>query len=168
MSRIGCPHRRPGRHILQAGRHVRQRGTTGCTPLRSTGSAAVCPALFVGFVATMARSDFSRPVIVGYGSSSSRRGPARRKPSGQPRGLPVPTQGASAHARVSDHAGSAARAIARTDVSPSAGATASALRTCNLSRLNGWPMRSPADASPSSSRMPTHGAGSVRVATPSP
>jgi len=28
-----------------------------------------------------------------------------------------------------------------------------------LSRLNGWPARSPADASPTSSRLPAHGSG---------
>src|SRR5436190_7832792 len=44
--------------------------------LGSTGSAASCPALFVGFPATMAESDFSRPCIIGYGSSPSRCGPA--------------------------------------------------------------------------------------------
>src|SRR5215475_3196826 len=44
--------------------------------LRSTGSAAVGTALFVGFPATMAESDFSRPCIIGYGSSPSRCGPA--------------------------------------------------------------------------------------------
>ena len=32
--------------------------------------------------------------------------------------------------------------------------------------LNGWPMYSPTDASPSSSRMPTHGSGQMRIATP--
>jgi hypothetical protein len=35
------------------------------------------------------------------------------------------------------------------------------------SRLNGWPARSPADASPVSSRMPMHESGSMRIATPS-
>ena len=50
--------------------------------LRSTSSAASHLALFAGFIATMARSDFSRPCIVGYGSSPSRRGPLRHK--GQP------------------------------------------------------------------------------------
>src|SRR5215472_13059510 len=40
--------------------------------LGSTGSAAVGTALFVGFTATMAESDFSRPCIIGYGSSPSR------------------------------------------------------------------------------------------------
>src|SRR6266436_9253674 len=44
--------------------------------LGSTGSAAVGTALFVGFIATMAESDFSRPCIIGYGSSPSRCGPA--------------------------------------------------------------------------------------------
>src|SRR4029450_7108591 len=44
--------------------------------LRSTGSATVETALFVGFPATMAESDFSRPCIIGYGSSPSRCGPA--------------------------------------------------------------------------------------------
>src|SRR5256886_918671 len=43
--------------------------------LGSTGSAAVETALFVGFPATMAESDFSRPCIIGYGSSPSRCGP---------------------------------------------------------------------------------------------
>ena len=33
--------------------------------LRSTGSSAGCPASFVGFLATMAGSDFSRPFIAG-------------------------------------------------------------------------------------------------------
>src|SRR5262249_13317116 len=36
-----------------------------------------------------------------------------------------------------------------------------------LSRLNGWPARSPADASPTSSRMLAHGLGPMWAATPS-
>src|SRR5260370_41417758 len=43
--------------------------------LGSTGSAAGCPALFVGFTATMAESDFPRSCIIGFGSSPSRCGP---------------------------------------------------------------------------------------------
>src|SRR5881392_3277863 len=52
--------------------------------LRSPGSAATFPAdasavdffaLFAGFTATMAGSDFSCPCIIGYGSSPSRCGP---------------------------------------------------------------------------------------------
>src|ERR1051326_1383240 len=35
--------------------------------LRSTGSAAECSALFAGFLATMASSDFPRPYIIGVG-----------------------------------------------------------------------------------------------------
>src|SRR3954453_2766476 len=36
----------------------------------------------------------------------------------------------------------------------------------NLSRLHGWPMRSPTDASPTPSRVPTHGSGPMWIATP--
>src|SRR6266404_2072716 len=35
--------------------------------LGSTGSAVAGTTLFVGFLATMAESDFSRPCIIGYG-----------------------------------------------------------------------------------------------------
>src|SRR5499433_3933203 len=73
--------------------------------LGSTDSAAGCPALFVGFPATIAESDFPRPFIIGYGSSPSRCGPERRTAAGQTSDLPVPVQGASAHARFFDHAG---------------------------------------------------------------
>ena len=44
--------------------------------LRSTRSAAGRPALFAGFVATMAEVDFSSSCIIGFDSSSSRCGPA--------------------------------------------------------------------------------------------
>jgi len=40
--------------------------------LGSPGSAAGCPALFAGFIATMAGSDHPRPCIIGFGSSPSR------------------------------------------------------------------------------------------------
>ncbi len=40
-------------------------------------------------------------------------------------------------------------------------------RDMKLSRLNGWPVRSPADASPLPSRADTHGSGPMRFATPS-
>ena len=48
--------------------------------LRSTCSAAGMPVLFAGFTATSAEFDFSRPFIVGYGSSPSRRDPATQAP----------------------------------------------------------------------------------------
>src|SRR2546422_11095997 len=63
--------------------------------LGSTDSAAGCPALFVGFPATIAESDFPRPFIIGYGSSPSRCGPEQRTAAGHTRDLPVPVQGAS-------------------------------------------------------------------------
>src|SRR5690349_14860986 len=44
---------------------------------------------------------------------------------------------------------------------------ASAPGTSVISRLNGWPVRSPADASPTASRRPAHGSGPMWIATPS-
>jgi len=73
--------------------------------LRSSGSAASRPALFVGLLVTMAESDFPRPFIIGYGSSPSRCRPGLVTPS-QTQDLPVPVQRASTHARFFDHAGS--------------------------------------------------------------
>jgi hypothetical protein len=56
--------------------------------LRSTGSAADRSALFIGFPATMASSDFPRPCIIGYGSSPSRCGPPASAGDGQTRDIP--------------------------------------------------------------------------------
>src|SRR5450759_5822625 len=58
-------------------------------------------------------------------------------------------------------------ALALLDLLPSATQTASAPGISFLSRLNGWPARSPADASPTSSRIPAHGSGPMWFATPS-
>ncbi|MGF6960930.1 hypothetical protein QFZ97_006886 [Paraburkholderia youngii] len=116
---------------------------------------------------TMAESDFSRPFIIGYGSSPSRCGPVHPA-TGQTGDLPVPEQGACAHARFYDHAGSSGRSRlrARTFCLP-------------LHRQHrhpgsvfyrdsiGCPARTPADASPTSSRMPAHGSGPMWFAIPS-
>ena len=72
-------------------------------PLGSTCSSAARAASFAGFIATMGKSDFSGPFIVGFGLRPSRRGPCKT-PQGQSRDIPVPEQGASAHARVFDDA----------------------------------------------------------------
>ena len=134
--------------------------------LGSTGSAADCSALFVGFLATTTGSDFSGPFINGFDSSSSHCGPA--VVAGQPRDLPVPVRKASAHARVFDHAGpGGGLAVSSSSVLPSALTNASAPSVILFTRLNGWPVHAPADASPASSRRPTHGSGSMRFATPS-
>src|SRR5262245_27115278 len=73
--------------------------------LRSTDSAADCSALFVGFPANMAESDFPHPYVIGYGSSPSRCEPGPFVATGQAWDLPVPAQRACAHARFFDHAG---------------------------------------------------------------
>ena len=57
--------------------------------LGSTGSAADGSALFAGFPATMAGSDFPPPCIIGYDSSPSRCGPESSIASGQTRDLPA-------------------------------------------------------------------------------
>ena len=62
------------------------------TPLRpppQTPPQGAFLALFAGFTATMTRSDFSCPCIIGFGSSPSRCGPSRsRNSDGQTRDLP--------------------------------------------------------------------------------
>ena len=61
-----------------------------------------------------------------------------------------------------------ALAVARPVVLPSDKQTSSAPGIRTVSRLDGWPVRSPADASPTSSRTRAHGSGPVWFATPSP
>ena len=120
--------------------------------LCSTASAAGCPALFGGFFATMAESDFSCPCITGFGSSPSRCGPGAASHLWSVMNLPVPTQGASAMPGSPTALGLTGARDSAPVVLPSAKRTASAPRIRPISRLNGWPMRSPADASPASSR----------------
>jgi hypothetical protein len=86
---------------------------------------------------------------------------------GQSRDLPVPVQGASVHARVSDHAESTGHS--RNVLSRIAFRNVNAVgtRDFGLSQLNGWPARSPTDASPTPSRLPAHGLGPMWVASPS-
>jgi hypothetical protein len=90
----------------------------------------------------------------------------RLLPSGRTRDLAVPAQGTSAHARVSDHARSFRRS--RWRAGPYRLPRKAPCRTRDtLSRLNGWPMHSPTDASPTPSRAPAHGSGPMWIATPS-
>jgi hypothetical protein len=82
--------RNPGRHHVGIpGRNVSESALPHPThPLctlrvrrhrRLTQPQWVSFALFAGFIATMARSDFSRPCIIGFGSSPSRCGPSRSR-----------------------------------------------------------------------------------------
>jgi hypothetical protein len=117
--------------------------------LGSTGSAPDRSGTFVGFTATMAGSDFSSPFIIGYGSSPSRCGPPKRPDMRSPgsRTRSVRTCQGLRPRRVAR-----ALALSRRCVLPSAETTASAPGFLVLSRLNGWPVRSPADASTLPSR----------------
>ena len=54
-------------------------------------------------------------------------------------------------------------ALSRPYVLPSAHSTALAPGIKSLSRLNGWPVHSPTDASPVPSRTPAHGSGPMRI-----
>jgi hypothetical protein len=95
-----------------------------------------------------------------YGSSPSRRGPStpkglwpiRRSPGSHTKSLRACQ--VLRPCRVAQ-----ALALALLEILPSATQTASAPGISFLSRLNGWPARSPTDASPTSSRMPAHGSG---------
>jgi hypothetical protein len=100
----------PGDTLARLGvRRVLARPVFSSAPsLGSAGSDLGCPTPFAGFPATMEGSDFSRPCITGFGSSPSRCGPGRDRP-GQTRDLPVPGQGAYAHAGVYDRAGPSRR-----------------------------------------------------------
>ena len=71
------------------------------------------------------------------------------------------------HARVSDHAGSAERSRNALIRVAFRNVNAVGTREFGLSRLHGWPARSPTDASPTSSRLPAHGLGPMWVASPS-
>ena len=126
------------------------------------------PALFGGFTATTAECDFSGSCIGDYGSSPSRRGPSAQR-GFRPTRRPPGSRTWSVHTcqvlrprRVAQ-----ALALALLDMLPSATQTASAPGISFLSRLNGWPARSPTDASPTSSRMPAHGSGPMWFAIPS-
>ena len=94
--------------------------------LRSTGSATGRPALFVGFTANTVEFDFSCPFIAGYGSSPSRRGPARsrtaRPDMRSPRFRRVPF----VRHGVSDLGGAPAPRMAAPDMLPSTLLTVSA------------------------------------------
>ena len=103
--------------------------------LGSTGSAASgldADALFADFAATMAECDFSRSCIIGFGTclpDADRRASTETAQAVDTRDLPVPAQEASAHARVSDHAGPSGHSrVSRPSVLPSDFRTASAPR----------------------------------------
>ena len=126
------------------------------------------PALFVGFIATMAECDFSRPFIAGYGSSPSPHGPARwrsrpagHRPPGSLNTESLRTCQGLRPRRTEGRSRNAPPLFAFRSVN------GVGIRKKYLSRLNGWPMRTPADASDLPSRTSTHGSGATWLATPS-
>ena len=107
--------------------------------LRSTGSAADRSALFARFPATTTGPDFSRPCIIGFGSSPSRCGPGR--PYGLWSGVRPPRFRRDPFARdgVFDHGRASTPRIAAPHILPSATVTASASTDFGFSRLNSPP-----------------------------
>jgi hypothetical protein len=107
---------------------------------------------------TTAESDFSGSCIGGYGSSPSRRGPSTQR-GFRPTQRPPGSRARSVRACQVLRPRRVTQALAMTLLSmlPSATQTASAPGITFLSRLDGWPARPPADASPTSSRIPAHG-----------
>ena len=136
--------------------------------LRSTASAAGCPALFGGFVATMAEStshartsSASAPRLPDAGRNGEPPWPGKRSPGSRARSVRT-CQGLRSRRVVR------ALAIAPPPVLRSANRTTSAPRKMPFSRLNGWPTHTPIDASSWSSRPTAHGSGTMWFATPLP
>ena len=115
--------------------------------LRSTVSAPGRPGLFDGFSATIRGSDFCSPFIIGYGSSPSRCGPCLLLPGPGRRSPGSRAKSVHACQGLGPRGTKQTLAIARLSVLPSARTRASAPRNSILSRLNGWPTRTPANAS---------------------
>src|SRR5271166_5393838 len=82
---------------------------------------------------------------------------------GQGRGLPVSGRGVYVHARVFDHAGPETRSRWRAPPFRLPLMTTASASRLILSRLDGWPIGAPADASPPASRPTTHGSGADAV-----
>ena len=123
--------------------------------------------MFGYFAATAAESDFSRSCIGDYGSSPSRCGPAQYPGWSNPRSPGSRAKSVRACQVLRPRRVAQVLAWTHLDMLPSATQTASAPGNSFLSRLNGWPARTPTDASRASSRMHAHGSGPMWFATPS-
>ena len=133
----------------------------------STGSLGRSPASFVGFTATIVGPDLSRPCIIGFGSSPSRRGPSARAPAARREISRFPDEEL---ARMPGSATSRDRRCARVDAHSRVAFRRDKSVGVPIDNFAAqWlPMQSPADASPSASRPKTYGSGPVRIATLSP
>src|SRR5216684_5401044 len=137
--------------------------------LGSTDSAADRSALFTGFTATTAGSDFSRSCIIGYGSSPSRCGPwgqrAHRSNVRPPRFRRLPF----VRDVFFDHGRASVPRIAGPHMLPSTLLTGSASAVLWLSRLNGTPHTIAVYAShPPSPATTQHSLPGARYGLPAP
>ncbi len=137
--------------------------------LGSANSEAGRPAPFAGFIATTARPDFSRPCIVGYGSSPSRRGPAAVVRHWSDVRSPRFRRDPFVRDGVFDHGRATAPRIAAPHILPSTSPTVSASAGLCLSRLNSPPHTIVVYASPRTSPPPTqHSLPGGRYPLPGP
>ncbi|VCY92565.1 hypothetical protein BANRA_05150 [Klebsiella pneumoniae] len=133
--------------------------------LRSTDSAPF--GLFACFAATMSESDFSSPYITGYDSSSSRCGPSPTLADGQRRS-PGSRVEIVLTCGLRPRRVHVALAVSHPMMLPSVNSTTSAPgNLIYISWLNGWPVNTPVNASPHTSRYATHDSGTLWIAGPS-
>ena len=135
-------------------------------PLPSTDSAADDPALFARFVGTMGPSDSLKTCMSGYGTCLPRPSPTDNR-RGSLQGLPVLAHGVSTHAQGLRLRGVHKRLainIAHDVAFPLSGQSRHAEGM--ISELNGWPARTPVNASPAVLPSPAHDSGPRWIATP--
>ncbi len=124
------------------------------------------PALFGGFVGTTNLSDFLCPFIIGV-----RPWPSRCVPpdfGGRAEDLPVLAHGVSVHARgLRPRRTVHGLALSPENMWPSASVNSVGVLEWLISRLNTLPALPPVNASPASSRVPTHDSGPSWGASPS-
>ena len=126
------------------------------------------PALFGTFPGTTPMSDFPAACMSGLRSRTFPDRPQARRPVGNCWDLPVLEHRVSAHARVFDSVVPDRRSrLTRRPAWPSQSGKPVGAPRVVISELNGWPVRTPIDASPAMLPPPAHDTGPWWLATPS-
>jgi hypothetical protein len=126
------------------------------------------PALFGTFSGTTPMSDFPAACMSGLRPRAFPDRPQTRWPAGNCWDLPVLEHRVSAHARVFDSVGSGRSSrLPRRPAWPSRPVNPVGTPRVLISELNGWPARTPIDASPAMLPPPAHDTGPWWLATPS-
>jgi hypothetical protein len=137
--------------------------TSPC-PLPAMGAQA----LFGTFAGTTPMSDSPAAYTSGLRPQTFPDRPKGQRPTRNHWGLPVLAHRASAHARVFDSVGPDRHSrLSRRPAWPSRQIHVVGAPRVLISELNGWPARTPTDASPATLPPPAHGLGPWWLATPS-